>query len=229
MTPVGQRVRMVIERDYDKTALLPSIDFVESVWDVKRAGRTDWWEPFVAMSNAWYRGVYRPFDSEKKRVKGNMKNAQAIEYIEIDHHPRYYLADQVVTVRDRKEFVKKLIDGSYSRRAAFVHEPSFVPADGVVHGYRETANTATIDVESFGKGLLVMSVTPHKYWRITIDGAEARPMITNIGYQSVVVPAGRHRVEMRYRNTLAAGAAKVSLAATALLLGLVLVRRRARA
>ena len=229
MTPVGQRLRMAIERDYDKTALLPSIDFVESVWDVKRAGRTDWWEPFVAMSNVWYRGVYRPFDSEKKRVKGNMKNAQAIEYIEIDHHPRFYLADQVVTVRDRKEFAKKLIDGSYSRRAAFVHEPSFVPAGGVVHGYRETANTATIDVESFGRGLLVMSVTPHKYWRITIDGAEARPMVTNVGYQSVVVPPGRHRVEMRYRNTLAAGAAKVSVAATVLLLGLLLVRRRARA
>ena len=228
MTPAGQRLRMVMERDYDKTALIPTIDFVDSVWDVKRAGRTDWWEPFVAMSNTWYRGNYRPFEAEKKRVKGRMKSAQPIQFLELDHHPRYYFADQVVTIRDRRDFVRKLVDGSYSRSVAFVHRPSFVPARGVVHGYRETANTASIDVESFGTGLLVMSVTTHKYWRIKIDGVPALPLVTNIAYQSVVVPAGRHRVEMRYRNFLAADAAKVSVVTTLLLLVLLLVSFRAK-
>jgi hypothetical protein len=33
----------------------------------------------------------------------------------------------------------------------------------------------------------------------------------------VAVPGGRHRVEMRYRNTLAANGLKVSIAATVLL------------
>ena len=228
MTPVNAGLRMVIERDYDKTSLIPTIDFIDSVWDVKRAGRTDWWEPFVAMSNAWYRGVYKSFDAEKKRVNGDMKAAQAIEFIPLEKHPRYYFADQLVTIRDRKDFVKKLVDGSYSKRAAFVHRPSFVPASGTVHGYRETANTATIDVESFGRGYLVLSVTPHKYWRATIDGAPAELAVTNIGYQGVVVPGGRHRVEMRYRNDLAAGAAKISLAAAVLLLGGALLPRRRR-
>lgn len=229
MTPVNHGLRMVIERDYDKTALIPSIDFVDSVWDVKRAGRTDWWEPFVAMSNAWYRAVYRPFAEEKKRVKGNLKAAQAMNFVELEHHPRYYFADQIVTIRDRKDFVKKLVDNSYSKRVAFVGTPAFVPARGTVHGYRETANTAVIDVESFGKGYLVMSVTPHKYWRVMIDGKPVTAVVTNIAYQGVVVPAGRHRVEMRYRNTLAAGGAKVSIAAAVLLLaGAFLPRRRLR-
>lgn len=227
MTPVSHGLRMVIERDYDKTALIPSIDFTDSVWDVKRAGRTDWWEPFVAMSNAWYRGVYRPFEDEKKRVNGNMKAAQAIEFIELEHHPRYYFADQVVTIRDRKDFVKKLVDGSYSKRTAFIGGGSFVPARGVVKGYRETANTAVIDVESSGRGFLVMSVTPHKYWRVTVDGERVEPVVTNIGYQGIEVPAGTHRVEMRYRNDLAAGGAKISVAAAVLLLaGAFLPRRR---
>jgi hypothetical protein len=229
MTPVAHDLRMVIERDYDKTALLPTIDFTESVWDVKRSGRSDWWEPFTAMSNAWYRGVYRPFDEEKKRVGNDFKKAQAIDFIELAHHPRYYFADQIVTIRDRRDFAKKLSDSTYSRRVAFLREPSFVPAPGVVHGYRETANTARLDVESFGKGLLVMSVTPHKYWSITIDGARAEPLVANIGYQAVVVPAGRHRVEMRYRNTLATLGAKISAAAAVLLLSLALLpaaRRR---
>jgi hypothetical protein len=219
MTPVASDLQMALERDYDKTALVPTIDLVESVWDVKRAGRTDWWEPFVAMANVRYRGVYKPFQEERKRVgPKNLKNAEAIRFIDVGSHPRYYFADQIVTIRDRHDFVRNLRDGSYSKAVAFVTEPSFTPASGVVRGVRETANTATIDVESRGRGFLVMSITPNKYWRITIDGTMVRPVITNIGFQGVVVPAGSHRVEMRYRNTLAAAGAKISAAAAVLLL-----------
>jgi uncharacterized membrane protein YfhO len=108
-----------------------------------------------------------------------------------------------------------------------VRAPAFVPARGVVHSWRETANTAALDVESLGaKGFLVMSVTPHKYWRITLDGRPVEAVITNIGYQGIPVPAGRHHVEMAYRNPLAAGGAKVSIAAAALLLAAALVPRR---
>ncbi len=156
-----------------------------------------------------------------------MKAAEAMNFVELEHHPRYYFADQLVTIRDRKDFVKKLVDGSYSKRAAFIGAPSFVPAPGVVRGYRETANTATIDVVAQGRAYLVMSVTPHKYWRITIDGKRVEPVVTNIGYQGVIVPAGRHRVAMRYRNDLAANGAKISSAAAVLLLaGALLPRRR---
>jgi hypothetical protein len=226
MTPAGQRLRMVMERDYDKTALLPSIDFTDSVWDIKRAGRTDWWRPVTAMANVWYRVVYRPFEPEQKRVHGNLKNAQSVNLVEIAHNPRYYFADQVVTIRDRKDFVQHLVKGSYSDRVAFVTAPSFVPANGVVEHYRETANTAAMDVVADGRAFLVMSVTPHKFWRIALDDRPATALVTNIGFQGVVVPAGRHRVTMRYRNDLAANGAKVSIAAALLLLGAACIRRR---
>jgi hypothetical protein len=217
MTPAGEGMQMVLERDYDKTGLLPTLDLVDSLWDVKRSGRKDWWRPFMAMANVRYRGEYKPFDEERKRVNKDMKRAVAIQYTDVGVHPRYYFADQLVTVRDRHEFVKKLSNGDYSDAVAFVHTPSFVPGRGVVHGYRETHNTAVIDVESEGRGFLVMSVTPNKYWTVTIDGRRAESQVTNIGFQGVPVPDGRHRVEMRYRNTLAANGAKVSLAAAALL------------
>ena len=228
MTPAGNDLSMVMERDYDKTALLPTIDFVDSVWDIKRSGRTDWWQPVMAMSNAWYRGTYRPFEAEKKRVKGQMKTAQPVEFTETEHSPRYYFADQIVTIRDRHDFVRKLSDGSYSRKVAFVGMPSFVPAGGSVKRLRETANTATIEVESQGRGFLVMSVTPHKYWRITIDGKESPAVVTNIGYQGVVVPGGTHTVQMRYRNPLAANGGKVSITAIVLLLAAALRSDRRR-
>jgi hypothetical protein len=227
MTPAGAGLHMAIERDYDKTALLPTIDFADSVWDIKRSGRADWWKPATAMANVWYRGLYANYDREKARVKGNMKAAQAVDFVEIEHNPRYYFADQLVTIRDRHEFARLLSKNSYSARVAFLTAPSFVPARGVVRGYRETANTARIDAESFGRGYLVMSVTPHKYWRVFIDGRAATPLVTNIGFQGLVMPPGRHVVTMRYRNDLAANGAKISLAASALLLlGALWPRRR---
>ena len=226
MTPAGSKVRTVIERDYDKTALLPTIALTDSVWDVKRSGRQDWSEPFMAMSNAWYRATYRDFDVERKRVKGNFREAVAVQFLETTHWPRYYFADVLVTIRSRQDFVNVLSKESLSSRAAFVKIPNFVPAAGVVRGIRETANRATLDVESFGKGFLVMSVTPHKYWRITIDGRTAGSVVTNIGFQGIVVPPGRHRVEMLYRNNLVVIGLWISLTTIAVLIAILAFYRR---
>ncbi|MGZ8853921.1 MAG: hypothetical protein ACXW2X_11060, partial [Thermoanaerobaculia bacterium] len=224
MTLAGAHVRTVLERDYDKTALLATIDLVDSLWEVKRSGRADWYQPFMAMSNAWYRGIYRNFEDEKKRVHGDMKKAMPIRFLEGEHYPRYYFADQIVHILNRQDFAKKLGESSYTSKVAFVKQLPFVPANGVVRSARESANDATLDVESFGRGFLVMSITPHKYWRVTLDGRLVEPIVTNIGYQGVVVPPGRHRIEMRYRNTLVQRGMIVSAVAASVLLALALLR-----
>jgi len=226
MTPAGSDVRTVMERDYDKTALLPTIDLTDSIWDLKRSGRADWYQPFMAMSNAWYRAVYRPFEGEKKRVHGKMEDAVAITFMPTVHYPRYYFADQLVTIRTREDFVANLTKNSYSERVAFVGRPTFVPANGVVRGVRESANHATIDVESFGEGFLVMSVTPHKYWRITVDGRNVPAVVTNIAYQGIVITPGKHRVEMDYANPLVQIGLGISLSAILILTIMALRRRR---
>ncbi|HYK00447.1 MAG TPA: hypothetical protein VE974_01740 [Thermoanaerobaculia bacterium] len=226
MTPVGYGVQLVMERDYDKTALLPTIAFTEAVWDLKRSGRPDWWRPAMAMSNAWYRAAYRPYDTERKRVSGRMEKARPVEFVKGEEYPRYYFADELVQIHGKRDFVDKLASVKHSIRAAFVSQPAFTPARGIVRGVREDANSATIDVEAFGRAFLVMSVTPHKYWRVTIDGKEASPVVTNLGYQGVAVPEGRHRVEMRYRNTVVVYGAQVSLVSILLLLAALLVRPR---
>jgi hypothetical protein len=226
MTPAGVRVRTVLERDYDKTDLLPSVDLTACVWDVKRSGRSDWWQPFMSMSNAWFRADYRPFETEKKRVGGRMKEAVPVHFMETVHYPRYYFADQIITIKDRHDFVNKLTTSTYSAATAFVMQPTFVPARGVVRGVAETANRATIDVESFGQGFLVMSITPHKYWHVRIDGNPAEPVVTNIGYQGVMVTPGKHRVQMEYRNEIVRVGMLVSAVAASVLLLLAIVLRR---
>ncbi len=229
MTPAGAHIRTVIERDYDKTDLLPTIDLTDSVWDVKRSGRGDWYEPFMAFSNAWYRGVYRDFKTEKIRNKGNFRESIPILFVEGTHYPRYYFADQIVTIKDRKDFSDKLSHESFSRAVAFVTRPSFVPARGLVRAFVETANSATLDVESFGQGFLVMSVTPHKYWQVTVDGARAAPVVTNIAYQGVVVTPGRHRIEMHYRNELVVLGLWITISTAGLLLLVFVLAHRRRA
>jgi hypothetical protein len=100
-----------------------------------------------------------------------------VQFVETEHWPRYYFADILVTIHNRQDVVNVLSKQSLSRHAAFVKYPNFVPADGTVRGVRETANRATIDVDATGKAFLVMSVTPHKYWRITLDGRQVPAIV----------------------------------------------------
>jgi TM2 domain-containing membrane protein YozV len=225
MTPAGSGLRTVLERDYDKTALLPTIDLTDSVWDVKRSGKGDWYKPFMAMSNAWYRAVYRDFETEKKRNHDHFMDSLPVAFEEGPHYPRYYFADQVLTIRDRADFVKQLTTSSFSSGVAFVQRPAFVPASGVVKRVVETANTAAIDVESFGQGFLVMSVTPHKYWTIRMDGRRVPAIVTNIAYQGIIVTPGKHHIEMDYRNELVRVGLLITLFTGAVLLGILIVYR----
>jgi len=228
MTPAGSRLQTVLERDYDKTALLPTIDFTDAVWNVKRSGRADWYVPFMSMSNAWYRAVYRPFDAQKKKIGGNFKKSDPVQFLETLHYPRYYFADQIVPLASVKDFSDKLSSGNYTAQAAFVTQPAFVPARGIVHNVTETANTARLDVESFGQGFLVMSVTTHKYWTVRVDGNRVPQMPVNLAYQGIVVTPGRHIVTMEYANPLAQIGMIISGSFAGILL-LLLIFYRARA
>ncbi|HKS22385.1 MAG TPA: YfhO family protein [Thermoanaerobaculia bacterium] len=90
---------------------------------------------------------------------------------------------------------------------------------------RETSSSATLDVEANGPAFLVITITRHKYWRATIDGRAAPLVPANIAFQGLIVPAGRHRIELRYRNPLVFWGAGVS---GVTLLGAVIASRRRR-
>ena len=224
---VAYGVSSVMERDYDKTALRPTTEFGRAVRDISRAGRPDWWLPLMAMSNAWYRTVYNDYGDEESRAGGDVTKLAPVAFAEEEHQPRYYFADQIVRVSDRHDFASRMIHETFSGNVAFIGAEPFNPARGIVHAVRESANRAAIDVESFGRGFLVMSVTPHKYWHVTIDGRRAEPVVTNVGFQGVVVPPGRHRVAMQYRNDLIPISAAISIFAAVALVAVARKRRTA--
>jgi hypothetical protein len=218
LIPAAHGIQLALAGDYDHTFLLPSADFARAV-DLLTWVRPDWIDVVASMSNVWYRAVIIDPAAAMARAGGDRRRVQPVALLRLPRYPRYFFARHLRTVRDPADFVRQLAPGRSPDGTTFIAAPSFQPAAGVVRNVRETANTARLDVETGGRAFLVMSVTPHKYWTVTIDGVEAETVVTNVGYQGVIVPApGRHVVEMRYRNPLIAAGGGVSLAALLALL-----------
>lgn len=231
MMPARWDIRTVMEVDYDQTALQATTDFVEIAYWLAH-GREDWPEIIAPMANARFLGAYDDPQKALARVNGDRRRVQPVRISVLGDNPRYWVADRVVPIRGPEDFAGALATAKSTRGVAYVQSRPASPGNGgpafhrgVVAGVRETNNTASILVTTEGPALLVMSVTPHKYWQISVDGAEAKAVKVNVGFQGVVVPAaGRHVVEMRYRNPLIAIGAAIS-ALSLLALAFITMRR----
>lgn len=209
MTPGNHGIRTVLERDYDRTALLPTVDLVRAMWDVRDAGQKKWASIFMEMSNVGYRARYRDFDEEIRRID-DLREIRPIELREVPLSPRYYLAEHLVEIEGKEEFVEHLVREVPEPNTAFVHFESFEPAGGHVSVIDETTSTIDLEVSSEGESFLVLSVTPHKYWQAEVDGEKATLETANIGYQGLRLQQGTHEVVLRYRNPVVLGTAPVS-------------------
>jgi hypothetical protein len=226
LIPAQYGIRMALDVDYDLTSLTPTADFVQSASELSGL-RRDWVDVIASMSNVWYRAVFRDPREAFAKAHGDLRVLQPVGLLPMPHYPRYYFAERLEPITDRNDFVRKAGSTQYPKGTAFIPPPTVnrQPSTGIVTHVHETTNTATIDVTTAGPAFLVISVTPHKYWTITIDGRETNAIPTNIGYQGVIVPtAGKHTIAMRYRNPLFAAGGAISAAA---LLLLALLARRA--
>jgi hypothetical protein len=215
-------VRTAAEVDYDLTGLRTSDELTRAAVELHKRSPNAL-DAISAMSNVRYVAFYRRPEQAYAEAGGDVERVNPIRFIERPAQPRYYFASAVATARDRKEFVSQLAGGGHGPRTAFIAGTPFQPAEGRVLRAADSANHARIDVESAGTAFLVMSITAHKYWSVTIDGRAVPSLVTNLGYQGVVVPRGRHVVEMRYRNPLIAIGGAISLAT---LLALLFAARR---
>jgi hypothetical protein len=213
-TPAAWDFRTALDQDYDETFLLPTADLVEAMRNVREAKKEGWERPFLAMSGSWFTTRFRDFAADEKRFGGDAERMTPVDFVPApERYPRYYFADQVEQAGSVAMFTQKLLASSWSPRVAFLDASPFPPAWGRVLRSKETMRTIALDVESAGRALLVVSVTPYKYWRATIDGRPATLQAANLGYQAVEVPRGKHTVRLVYSNPLVAVAALVSLLA----------------
>jgi hypothetical protein len=211
--------RSALEADYDETDLLPTHDLLDAMQGFGATGNPRWSEPFATMSNVRYIIDYANFDQAMNAARGDITIVLPIRVRRVlADQPRYYFAQRVVATDD---MVGALMTNPDARLTAFVPSveagasPAWRPERPPPHllAVRETSSSATIDVETAANALFVMTVTRHKYWRVTIDGRDADVIPANLAFQAVVVPAERHRVEMHYRNPLVLIGAAISLLA----------------
>jgi hypothetical protein len=109
--------------------------------------------------------------------------------------------------------------------------PPFVAATGRGGSSRIThrrPDEIDLDVESDGPGYLVVTEAYDRGWRATVDGRPAPITVANLLYRGVALPAGRHRVCLRYRPRLVVWGAGATLLAVVLGLAAWEIERRRR-
>ncbi len=92
-------------------------------------------------------------------------------------------------------------------------------SSGRVELLRYAASELAVDVTASSGSLLVIGDTYYPGWKASIDGNPARIYPADVAFRGVVVPAGRHLVEMKFRPVILAWSAGISALAFSLLLG----------
>ncbi|MDP9366179.1 MAG: YfhO family protein [Chloroflexota bacterium] len=118
--------------------------------------------------------------------------------------PRAWIVHEVRPVA-RGEALAPLASGTVNpRRVAFVEgslpvtSPPPGPAAESARLTRYEPDALTIDTEAAAPGLLVVSEAYSDGWRAFVDGESAPVLPTNHALRGVPIPAGEHRVELRY-------------------------------
>lgn len=94
---------------------------------------------------------------------------------------------------------------------------------------KDEAESIVVDVDASGEGHLVIAdAIARDGWIATVDGRPADVVRVNHAFAGIRVPAGEHRVEVRYEAPGLRSGAIVTALAAAVTLGLLVVRRRVR-
>jgi len=194
----------VLENDITLTNLLPSIDFMRLYWSAQLTHRRDLVPILLSMAGA----------THVIELRDAASPANPVRVVALPANRRFYFADQVASGPMFPQFFQQ----RFSPRVAFTDIAPFAPASGRVIDASEAANAVDLEVAASGRALLILSITRHKYWRAMLDGNPVALHPANAAFQCLVVPAGRHRVAMRYRNPLVVAFGIVSLLTAAALL-----------
>jgi len=109
-----------------------------------------------------------------------------------------------------------LAGGELTTGSAAAHIASYEP------------NRIVIETRAAQPTVLVVSEIIYPGWAATVDGVSTQIHPTNYLLRGVVLPAGEHRVEMRYRAPAARNGALISIFSLLVLGGLLIYARRSR-
>jgi hypothetical protein len=136
--------------------------------------------------------------------------------------PRAWVAHHVLVARSEEEAVRLTLDPATDLRTSVVLERA-IPTGSCT----ETASVVytaideqrlRVDATPACDGVLVLSDNWYPGWHTTLDGKPVAVLRADAAIRGVRVPAGPHRIEMRYRPSGTPWAAALSLATLAVVL-----------
>lgn len=133
--------------------------------------------------------------------------------------PRFFLVGRIEKADGMEAALNRLRSPAFDPRATAVVEGpvDFAPAAGQIERpvkvLRYGLRDFEVETDAARPAFLVTSETYYPGWRAWVDGAEKRPVLTNAAFRGLAVPAGRHRVRMRFEPSSLWYSAWVTLAA----------------
>jgi hypothetical protein len=115
--------------------------------------------------------------------------------------PRFFLVERVTKVRGINEALRFMSGPEFdpARVAAVESEVTLVtPGAGQVKVLEYGPRKVTLETTAAAANLLVTSETYYPGWRAWVDGQERPLVMTNGTFRGLPVPAGTHRVRMRF-------------------------------
>ena len=103
--------------------------------------------------------------------------------------------------------------------------PPSDPEEGRVEIVGFRSDRVLLSARMPAPGFVVLVDTWDAGWQVTVDDREATLLRANLAFRAVAVPAGEHRIEMRYRPRSVMAGATLSAVAAALLIGLAVSER----
>jgi hypothetical protein len=218
---------LVLEPDIGATSLKNTDDFrmAFSLAHARQLAGSD--EPYLRMANASVRMVFKTLDDSTRAASASdPARFTPVTAVPLETTPRYAFASRIERLSSPGELAATLAGDHSTAPLALADIEPFAPAAGEVVSTEEGWSRVKLTVKATGRAFLVASVTGHKYWRATLDGRDIPLIPTNVAFQGLIVPAGSHTIEMRYRNPLVAAGAAITLLTLLILSGAVLVTRR---
>jgi hypothetical protein len=161
-----------------------------TLWDIMNV-------KYILATRPLFQGQTPVFESQTSQVK---------VYANPGFMPRAFFVNHAV-VADKMEILKHLKNGDFNPRdTAFIETklPTAIePADSTatVTVLAKANESMTLDVTASGNNLLYISEVFYPVsWKATIDGVPTEIHKTNFAFRSIVVPKGKHKVELRFES-----------------------------
>jgi hypothetical protein len=164
-------------------------------------------------------------DADRLGVVEALRAERDVAYRRPSALPRAYLVRRALTVPDGDAAFAAVTRPAFDPRADVVLEdaaPALEPGEGRVEVLAASPGGLDLAVETSGAALLVVSQGFFPGWRAHVDGARVGVQRADYVLMALPVPAGTHRVALRYRprSAVVGGALSAFGAiATAALLG----------